>query len=166
MVVTGKNMFAIERRFTMGFWKNLFSKNHITKEKPNRIFSCSANEIRKKTSDLLMLIDTLDISDKDAYEKFKKITGREDTKFSSARKIADNIVANVLSDSRQFIKLVPEAKELAVQISRHDSIDSLSGGIKAEHLRVEYVRKYSSGPSDMARGFWVIRTGIKVYVKS
>ena len=113
-----------------------------------------------------MLINTLNISDKDAYVKFQETTGRKGIKFTSARKIADNIITDVLNDSRQFIQLVPSAKELAVQISRCDSIDSLRGGIEAEHLRVEYLRKYSSGPSDMARGFWIIRTGSKVYVKS
>ena len=40
-----------------------------------------------------------------------------------------------------FFQLVPNAKQLSIQISRRDSVDT----IEAVHLRVEYVREFSSG---------------------
>jgi len=97
-------------KLKIGFWEKLFSKNHVAEKKQSRYASlrCPANEIKKKTDDLLMLINSLDIPDKDAFVAVKKMSGRQDVKFTSVNKIANDIITNAQNDSHQFFSISPE----------------------------------------------------------
>jgi len=136
-----------------------------TKHRTSNTFSHPADRIGDETENLLIFLRGMEVCNQDTIAAFDKVTGRKPITLGSAEKTADDIVKLVFNDSQQFIQILPGAKRLVVQVSKRESFDSGFEYVKGDHLRFEYIRQYTSGSDDMARGFWIVRVADDKFVK-